>query len=112
MLLPAQLHQDLLNREKTTLELGRFIARELLKEQREVSRSLSHEGASSITAFLAGCRQVFGLTGAFLLRRFLLTSASQPNLASASIEAFVPVYRCGTVLEFHQIPYFYAEISR
>jgi len=77
-------------------------------EPREVSRGLSHEGASSITAFVAGCRQVFGLTGPFLSRRFLLTSASQPNTASASIEVFVPVYRCGTVLEFHQIPYFYA----
>ncbi len=77
-----------------------------------MSRSLSHEGASSITAFLAGCRQVFGLAGSFPLRTFLLTSASQPDVASASLEVFVPVYRCGTVLEFHQIPYFYAGITQ
>src|SRR5438309_3487624 len=82
------------------------------EEQRAVSRSLSHEGARSITALLAGCRQVFGLTGAFPLRRYLLASASQPNMASASLEAFVPAYRCGTVLEFHQIPYFYAGITQ
>jgi hypothetical protein len=77
-----------------------------------MSRSLSHEGASSMTASVAGCRQVFGLTGASLVRASLLTSASQPDLASAFIEVFVPVYRCGTVLEFHQIPYFYARITR
>src|SRR5947209_6754612 len=81
-------------------------------ERREMSRSLSHEGASSITAFFAGRWQVFGLTGSFLLRRFLLTSASQPGGASASDEVFVPVYRCGTVLELHQIPYFYSGVAQ
>src|ERR1700684_13647 len=74
-------------------------------EQRDVSRSLSHEGASSIPAFFAGCRQVFGLTGISLLRGFLFPSPSQPVSASASIEVFVPVYRCGTVPDSHQIPY-------
>src|SRR5579875_3878340 len=67
-------------------------------EQHEASRSLSHEGASSTTAFFAGCRQVFGLSGASFWKEFLVTSASQPNWASASLEVFVPVYRCGTVL--------------
>src|SRR3954447_22210190 len=72
-------------------------------EQRDVSRSLFHEGASSTTAFFAGCRQVFGLSGVSLFGWLLLTSASQPGWASALLEVFVPVYRCGTVLEFHQI---------
>src|SRR5947209_4712756 len=81
-------------------------------EQLGLLRSLFDEGASSTTASFAGCRQVFGLTGNSHGRAFLLTSASQPTSASACIEAFVPVYRCGTVLDFHQIPYFYAEITR
>src|SRR3954454_16390583 len=98
--------------ENSTRTHNIYCSRVATEERREVSRSLSHEGASSITAFLAGCRQVFGLTGSFLLRRFLLASASQPNVASALIEAFVPAYRCGTVLELHQIPYFYAGVTR
>src|SRR3954469_7908515 len=81
-------------------------------EQPGVSRSLSYEGASSTTAFFAGCRQVFGLAGVSRVGAFLLTSASQPDSASASLEVFAPVYRCGTVPESHQIPYFYAELAQ
>src|SRR3954453_9368624 len=94
------------NRKTDTM----FCPRAAVAEQLGVSRYLSHEGASSTTAFFAGCRQVFGLTGATRVRAFLLTSASQPDSASASNEVFVPVHRCGTVLDSHQIPYFYAGI--
>jgi len=61
--------------------------------------------------FIAGCGQVFGLPGASVLREFLLASASQPQWASAFVEDFVPGYRCGTVLDLHQIPYFYASFT-
>src|SRR5689334_4220813 len=65
-------------------------------EQPDVSRNLFHAGANSTTAYFAGCRQVFGLSGTSLGRVFLLTSASQHGWpASASVEVFVPVYRCG-----------------
>ncbi len=60
------------------------------------------------TGFGTGHWQVFGLTGEFRFRIFLLTSASQPVQASAYVEAFVPVYRCGAVLDSHQIPCFHA----
>jgi hypothetical protein len=37
---------------------------------------------------------------------FLLTVASQPLSGQCSMTVFVPIYRCGTVPDFHRIPFF------
>lgn len=112
MLLPAQFWSRLTRMEGTKSQAEKMLCLRVANtEQREVSRSLSHEGASSTAAF-CGLQAGLRTYRHFPVKGFLPTSASQPASASACIEVFVPVYRCGTVLDFHQIPYFYAGITQ
>jgi hypothetical protein len=50
-----------------------------------------------------GRQQVFGLVDAFV---FLLFAASQRFFkAPVPMAKFVSTYRCGAVLDFHQVPF-------
>jgi hypothetical protein len=60
---------------------------------------------NSAQGVCAGYRQVFGLTGSG--KTHLLVAASQliREISQCVMETFVPAYRCGAALDFHQVPF-------